>query len=111
MIDSGTSIIVGPKDLMDELVDGIKVPITCKGIEDLPDITFTLAGIDYVLTYNEYVLKVTSDGVTECELAIEGTNFGPFFKYVILGDTFMRPFPAHFDKVNDRVGFLVNKTC
>jgi len=56
VIDSGTSIIVGPERLVNELIDGITVKRTCKGIEDLPDITFTIDGIDYVLTYNDYVV-------------------------------------------------------
>jgi len=56
LIDSGTSILVGPSRIVNELIDGIKVKLTCKGIEDLPDLTFTIDGIDYTLTYNDYVL-------------------------------------------------------
>lgn len=56
VIDSGTSIIVGSESLVNELTDGIKVKRTCKDIESLPDITFTIDGKDYVLTYNDYVL-------------------------------------------------------
>lgn len=105
VIDSGTSITIGPSDLIDELLDGISIPLTCKGIEDLPDLTFTFNGVDYVLTYEDYVLKVTSGGVTECEAAIQGTNFGPLFKYMIFGDNFMRRFNTFFDKKNNQVGF------
>merc|ERR1711957_431996 len=36
VIDSGTSLLVGPKKIVDPLIKGIKVPKTCKGIEDLP---------------------------------------------------------------------------
>jgi len=56
VIDSGTSILVGPEKLANQLIDGITVKRTCKGIEDLPDITFTIDNIDYTLTYNDYVL-------------------------------------------------------
>jgi len=56
VIDSGTSILVGPTKLVNDLIDGITVKKTCKGIEDLPDVTFTLDNIDYTLTYNDYVL-------------------------------------------------------
>jgi hypothetical protein len=56
VIDSGTSVIVGPTKLIDELTTGITVHRLCKGIEDLPDITFTIDSTDYVLTYKDYVV-------------------------------------------------------
>lgn len=51
VIDSGTSVIVGPQKLIDELSSGITVHRMCKDIETLPDVTFTMSGIDYVLTW------------------------------------------------------------
>jgi len=51
VIDSGTSAIIGPQTLVDQLTEGIKVKRTCRGIEELPDITFAIDGVDYVLTY------------------------------------------------------------
>jgi cathepsin D len=56
VIDSGTSVIVGPQKLIDELTDGIKVHRMCKDIETLPDVTFTIDNIDYVLTWKDYVV-------------------------------------------------------
>lgn len=56
VIDSGTSIIVGPTKLVDELLGDIKVHRMCKDIETLPDITFTIDNIDYVLTWKDYVV-------------------------------------------------------
>lgn len=109
VIDSGTSIIVGPSSLVNQLTDGISVNRFCKGIEDLPDITFTFDGKDFTLTYEDYVLQVTEGDITECELAIMGSNFGPFFDYMIFGDTFMRKYYSHFDVANSRVGFALAK--
>jgi hypothetical protein len=51
VIDSGTSVLVGPKQLVDQLIAGITVRKNCKGIESLPDITFQIDGIDYTLTW------------------------------------------------------------
>ena len=107
VIDSGTSIIMGPEELVNQLIDGIDVKATCRGIEDLPDITFTLDGRDYVLTYNDYVLKVTEMGITECVMAIMGSAFPSYFNYFILGDNFMRKYYSFFDKENNRVGFAL----
>lgn len=56
VIDSGTSITIGPSSLVNEVLDGIDVKLTCRGIEDLPDITFTFDGVDYTMTYEDYVL-------------------------------------------------------
>jgi len=109
VIDSGTSILVGPQHLVNELIDGITVKRTCKGIEDLPDVTFTIDNIDYVLTYKDYVLQVTEMGITECMMAIMGSAFPPSFNYFILGDVFMRKFYTFFDKENNRVGFVESK--
>ena len=40
-IDSGTSLIVGPKTLIDPLIEGISVEKDCSNRDSLPDITFT----------------------------------------------------------------------
>lgn len=108
VIDSGTSIIVGPTKLVNELIDGIDVKKTCKGVEDLPNIIFTLDGIDYTLTPDDYVLKVTDMGITECMMGVMGSTFGPAFNYMILGDVFMRKYYTYFDKNNNRVGFTLS---
>lgn len=42
VIDSGTSLLVGPKELTDKLTAGIEVKSDCSGIDDLPDISFTI---------------------------------------------------------------------
>ena len=106
VIDSGTSVIVGPKQLVDPMIKDIKVRRTCKGVEDLPNLTWTIDGIDYVLTPKDYVLSVTQDNVTECVLGIQAGEFPPGFNYFILGDSFMRRYYSFFDKDNDRVGFI-----
>lgn len=48
-IDSGTSLIVGPKEIIDPLIEGIVVNQDCSGVDDLPDITFTMDDHGYVL--------------------------------------------------------------
>jgi len=42
VIDSGTSLLVGPTELVTPLIDGITVNATCDGIDSLPDISFTI---------------------------------------------------------------------
>lgn len=111
VIDSGTSVLVGPNTIVEPLIEGITVNIDCSGMETLPDVTFTIDSTDYVLTPQDYVLEVTSGGVTECVLAIMGQDFPANFDYFILGDTFMRKNYAYFDKNNNRVGFAPAATA
>jgi hypothetical protein len=57
-IDSGTSLIVGPKSIIDPLVEGITVNQDCTGLGDLPDITFTMDDHAYTLEPADYVVQV-----------------------------------------------------
>ena len=109
VIDSGTSLIAGPKSIVDPLIDGISVDKRCKGIESLPDITFKLDDHEYVLTYNDYVLKVGSDSNPQCILGIQSIDAPEGFNYIIMGDVFMRPYPTHFDYDKNEVTFFTEK--
>lgn len=104
-IDSGTSLIMGPNSIIEPLIDGIKVHRLCRDIESLPDITFTMDGIDYVLTWEDYVVQVTQDGQTQCIMGIAGAELPDTFNYVIVGDVFMRKYPTHFNKNDNTVTF------
>lgn len=104
-IDSGTSLIIGGAEIIDPLIAGIVVDETCAGIELLPDITFRFDDIDYVLTYNDYVVPVTEFGVTQCLMGIMSYELPPDFNYVIVGDVFMRPYATHFSRNDNTVSF------
>ena len=104
-IDSGTSLIMGPNTLFAPLLDGIVVAQDCSGLADLPDITLTFDSIDYVLTADDYVLKETILSQTQCIMGIMGADLPADFKYVIVGDVFMRKFPTKFNKDDSTVTF------
>lgn len=44
VIDSGTSLLVGPSSIVDKVIDGISVASNCSNLNSLPDITFTIDG-------------------------------------------------------------------
>ena len=44
VIDSGTSLIMGPADIIDPIIEGIEVSKFCRNIDQLPDITFVFDG-------------------------------------------------------------------
>jgi hypothetical protein len=105
-IDSGTSLIVGPDQLVNPLVEGITVNKDCSGTEGLPDITFTFDDVDYVLTKDDYVVKAVSGSTTQCVMGIMGMGEAPEdFKYLIVGDNFFRKFAPYFNKNDKTVTF------
>jgi saccharopepsin len=103
VIDSGTSLLVGPKKIVDELTKGISVPKNCSGVDSLPDITFSIDDTDYTLKSTEYVLNLQG----QCLLGIQGQNFPEGFNYFILGDVFMRKYASYFNLNDNTVSFLV----
>jgi hypothetical protein len=106
VIDSGTSLLVGPKEIVSELIDGISVKSDCSNLKDQPNLTFTMDGQDYELTPQDYVLQIQG----ECLLGIQAMNVPKGFNYIILGDVFMRKYPSYFDLNDNTVSFQVAKT-
>lgn len=72
--DTGTSLLAGPKDDIAKLnaklgalpIVGGEYMIPCNATANLPNVTFTLAGKQFSLTSDDYVLKVTQFGQTVC---------------------------------------------
>jgi hypothetical protein len=106
VIDSGTSLLVGPSAIVNELIEGISVSSDCSNLDSLPDITFTIDTTDYTLKGSDYVLQVQG----ECLLGIQSMNFPEGFNYFILGDVFMRKYPSYFNLNDNSVSFQVAKS-
>mmetsp|Transcript_32830 Transcript_32830/g.32053 ORF Transcript_32830/g.32053 Transcript_32830/m.32053 type:complete len:311 (+) Transcript_32830:20-952(+) len=51
VIDSGTSLIMGPSEIIAPLLEDIKVHRMCRDVELLPDITFNFNDIEYTLNW------------------------------------------------------------
>jgi len=56
IVDTGTSVLVGPTALIKELTANIPLEPDCTKISSYPDITFTLGGDAYVLSASDYIL-------------------------------------------------------
>jgi cathepsin D len=104
IVDSGTSLLVGPQTIVGQFIDQLTVKEDCSNIDTLPDLTFTLSGTDYTLTGDDYVIQVTQNGETQCMLGLQGSRGMDLF---ILGDVFMRKYYTYFDKNQNRVGLAL----
>jgi hypothetical protein len=106
VIDSGTSLLVGPKEIVDPLIEGIPAQPDCSKLDQYPDMTFTIDDTSYTLTPEEYVLNIQG----QCLLGVQSMAFPEGFNYFILGDVFMRKYPSYFNLNDNTVSFQVSKT-
>jgi len=108
VVDTGTSVIAGPPAAIKKWTDKIgEVKEDCSNLDKLPTITFSIAGKDFDLGPEFYVLKVSDGKKTQCALGIQGINAGaPIY---ILGDPFLRKYYTVWDQDQKRVGFALAK--
>jgi len=114
VIDTGTSIIVGPSYLVDPLIKAVgTVNKDCSNIKSLPTLAFTFnpplaqrragLGTTLPLTPDYYVLRVETKRGVECVLGIEAADaVAPF---LILGDPFLRAYYSVYDAAHFQISF------
>merc|ERR1719217_1364838 len=105
-VDTGTSLLAGPSDIIANLTAKLNVSSDCSNYKDLPLLGFIVNGTVLNLEPSDYVDK----DITGCSVGLMSLDVpppkGPLF---IFGDPFLRKFYTVFDRDNYRVGFSVAK--
>jgi len=103
-VDTGTSLLAGPTDIINTLIDRLGVADDCANFGKLPDLGFVVQTHVLNLKPEDYVDK-SSDG---CSVALMTLDIpppkGPLF---IFGDPFLRKYYTVYDRENLRVGFAL----
>merc|ERR1719424_1468421 len=105
-VDTGTSMLAGPSDLVDKLSEMLGAKSDCSNYKTLPKIGFKIGDRVLNLKTDDYMDSSASD----CSFSLMALDVpppkGPLF---IFGDPFLRRFVTIFDKTGPRVGFAVAK--
>nr|XP_046191144.1 LOW QUALITY PROTEIN: cathepsin D-like [Oncorhynchus gorbuscha] len=115
IIDTGTSLIIGPnRDILalQQLIGATPhlhwrdYLIDCARISSLPQVTITLNGVEYVLTAESYSKGWVMGDHEICFSGFQGEDLhsstDPLW---ILGDVFLSDYYSIYDRGQDRVGF------
>ncbi|KAM7412030.1 hypothetical protein PAMA_021820 [Pampus argenteus] len=107
IIDTGTSLIVGPTTDINNMNTRVgattttnqngEAVVNCQNIQSMPDITFTLNGNAFTVPASAYVTQSSDSCYTG--FGQEGTD-----QLWILGDVFIREYYAIFDTESQRIG-------
>jgi Eukaryotic aspartyl protease len=109
IVDSGTSLLVGPKKDVLQLATAVgakpnfmgQYTIDCATVDSMPDIVFTINGIDYTVPGSTAVLQ--TQGI--CLFAVMGMDFPKPGPQWILGDVFMRQYYTVFNYLDKTISF------
>ncbi|KAB0377428.1 hypothetical protein FD755_011872 [Muntiacus reevesi] len=108
LVDTGTSLIQGPRRLVDNILRligatprGSKHYVSCSAVNTLPSIIFTINGFNYPLPAQAYTIK---DSSGNCYTSFKENTASASTETWILGDVFLRQYFSVYDRGNDRIG-------
>ncbi|XP_030418498.1 pepsin A-like [Gopherus evgoodei] len=101
IIDTGTSLLAGPSTGISSINSYIgasdgTVRISCSAMSSLPNIVFTINGIEFPVPASAYII----DESGSCTSGFESMDVDGLW---ILGDVFIRQYYVVFDRANNQV--------
>lgn len=103
-VDTGTSLMAGPTDIINSLTDKLNVSNDCSNYKKLPDLGFLVGEHTLNLKPDDYIDK----GEDGCSVALMTLDIpppkGPLF---IFGDPFLRKYYTVYDRELLKVGFAL----
>nr|XP_044606073.1 pepsin A-like [Equus asinus] len=108
LVDTGTSLLAGPPSAIDNIQSYIGASedyssegvISCSSIDSLPDIVFTINGVEFPLSPSAYILEEDDSCISGFEGMDLDTSSGELW---ILGDFFIRQYFTIFDRANNQI--------
>ncbi|XP_018606241.1 pepsin A-like isoform X2 [Scleropages formosus] len=105
IVDTGTSVIVGPSSDIQNINSWLGASedqfgdsfVSCSNVQSLPHVTFTLNGYTFTLSASAYISQTSQNCKT-------GFGSGGSDQLWILGDVFIRQYYAIFDRSKTSVG-------
>ncbi|XP_072336090.1 pepsin A-like [Scyliorhinus torazame] len=113
IVDTGTSLLTGPSGDISSIQQAIGATegyyggynINCNSLGSMPNVVFTINGIDYPLTPSQYTIQEQGSCMSGFEgMYLPGSGGGLW----ILGDVFIGPYYSIFDRGNNRMGFATS---
>jgi len=117
IIDTGTSLVVGPNSVVGGIKEKLNVQADCDNLKDAPSVSFKFGDHPAMtLSAEDLTLQIKSYGATACQSALgdSGSRIPMEFPHhdgmpvMIMGDSFMRHFYTVFDNDDEespRIGF------
>jgi len=108
IVDSGTSLLVGPPSIIQNVLPHVRVNSDCSNMDSLKTLEMNMMTTDgkevtYKLTPADYVMQRM--GRCKTGIAIMKIQLNMPHPIIILGDTFMRKYYSVFNHETNEVGF------
>jgi Eukaryotic aspartyl protease len=107
IVDSGTSLLVGPRAQVKRLATAVgakasftgQYTIDCTKLDTIPDLVFTIQGMEFTLPGRSVILQMPK----ACVFAMMGMDFPKPGPQWILGDVFMREYYTVFHYLDQTI--------
>jgi hypothetical protein len=108
IVDSGTSLLVGPPEIIENVLPHVRVNSDCSNMDELETLEINMPTnegrmVTYKLTPEDYVMNRM--GRCKTGIAIMKIQLRMSNPIIILGDTFLRKYYSVFDHEKNEIGF------